>query len=142
MTPNNLLKGSRFADERGVLNFFNSFEMNEIVRMYDIAPASTQTIRAWQGHQNEKKWFYCNSGAFIVNLFKLDNFENPSVDLVAERHELIAENPMILAVPGGFANGFKAYKENSKLIVFSNFTLEESKADNFRFPLEQWHAEW
>ncbi len=138
MVFSNHIQGSRFSDKRGELNFFNAFDMGEIVRLYEIAPNDTDTVRAWQGHKNEKKWFYCNSGAFIVNLIKLDDFENPSKTLVPDKFILEAENPSILEISGGYATGFKAGKVNSKLLVFSNFSLEESKQDDYRFSEDTW----
>jgi dTDP-4-dehydrorhamnose 3,5-epimerase-like enzyme len=99
-------------------------------------------VRAWQGHKREKKWFYCNSGAFIVNLIKIDNFETPSKNLLAHQFELSVDSPKVLEISGGYATGFRSLEENSHLMVFSNFTLEESKADDFRFSLETWKANW
>ena len=63
-----LIKGNEFIDERGALRFFNDFDMGKVVRFYEIAPANTEIIRAWQGHQHEKKWFYCLAGSFVINL--------------------------------------------------------------------------
>ncbi len=136
------INGSSFSDTRGKLHFFNTFDMGEIVRLYEIVPSDIQTIRAWQGHQKEKKWLYCNAGAFVVHLIKLDNADNPSQDIPSEKFLLDAKKPMILEIPGGYANGFKAMEEESKLLVFSNFGLEESKKDDFRYPAEQWKVNW
>ncbi|WP_273568687.1 hypothetical protein [Maribacter halichondriae] len=47
-------EGSSHMDERGKLKFFNTFDMKEIVRMYEITPRSVDVIRAWQGHKEEK----------------------------------------------------------------------------------------
>lgn len=138
MPSSELIQGSSFKDERGQLNFFNSFEMNEIVRFYEIAPSDTETVRAWQGHKHEKKWFYCNSGAFVVNLIKIDNFEKPSDDLKGEKYHLSSDNPVVLEVSGGYASGIKALMKDSRLLVFSNFGLEQSKADDFRFAPNTW----
>ena len=41
-------------------------------------------------------------------------------------------------IPGGYANGFRALEPHSKLIVFSNFTVEESSSDDYRFSKELW----
>jgi len=142
MVQHRLIKGSGFSDTRGMLNFFNAFNMKEIVRFYEIVPSSTEIIRAWQAHKAEKKWFYCNSGAFIVNLIKLDNFDVPSVDLKPEKIQLTAKNPVVLEISGGYATGFKAVEENSRLLVFTNFSLEESKQDDFRYPVDKWEAYW
>ena len=137
-----LIIGLSHNDARGELKFFNDFDLTEIVRFYEIAPSSTDVLRAWQGHRNEKKWFYCLSGSFVVNLVKIDDFENPAAPTKAERFVLDDENPRILAVPEGYANGFKAKAEGSKLLVFSNFSVMRSKKDDFRFPVDQWSAEW
>ncbi|NAS12367.1 cupin domain-containing protein [Poritiphilus flavus] len=142
MAASNLIQGSRFSDARGKLNFFNGFKMKEIVRFYEIHPANQDIIRAWQAHKEEKKWFYCNSGAFIVNLIKIDNFDKPSRELIPERYILKAEDPQVLEVSGGYATGFKALGENAKLLVFSNFDLQQSAGDDFRFPPDHWEADW
>lgn len=140
MIIHKLIQGANFSDERGGLNFFNDFEMSEIIRMYEISPSDTKTIRGWQAHKEEKKWFYCNSGSFAINLIKVDNFDTPSKTITPEQFLLVAESPSILEISGGYATAFKAQTEDSKLIVFSNFSLEASKNDDFRFPVETW--EW
>nr|WP_299067430.1 sugar epimerase [uncultured Allomuricauda sp.] len=137
-----LIKGEIFEDERGKLSFANTFDMSEIVRFYEIAPKNQQIIRAWQGHELEKKWFNCLSGSFIINIIKVDSFDNPSDYLAPTRMELNSYTAEILAVPGGFATGIKATSKDSRLQVFSNLGLNESKKDDFRFPLEKWSAEW
>lgn len=142
MIFHSLIHGANFSDERGGLNFFNDFDMGQIIRMYEITPGNTDTIRGWQAHRKEKKWFYCNSGCFVLNLIKIDSFDSPSKTIVPERFVLEARNPSVLEISGGYATGFKACEDNSKLIVFSNLSLEESKNDDFRFPLETWSGEW
>lgn len=142
MVYHNLIKGSIFTDERGKLNFINTLDMSAIVRFYEIAPRNTGIIRGWQGHREEKKWFYCHTGAFVVNLIQMDDFENPSSYLKPERFLLEAKNPKVLEISGGYATGFKAVEENSIFQVFSNFSLEQSKNDDFRYPIEKWDAKW
>ena len=56
--------------------------------------------------------------------------------------ELNAKKPQVLYIPGGYANGFKAISENSKLMVFSNLDLETSKRDDFRFETHKWINKW
>ena len=137
-----LIPGVNFTDDRGELNFFNAFDMVSIVRFYEIRPSNVDNIRAWQAHKKEMKWFYCHKGAFVVHLIQVDDFENPSPLLKPKRIILEAKNPMILEISGGYATGFKALEENSTLQVFSNFSLDESKNDDFRYPIEKWDAEW
>ncbi len=137
-----MIAGDNFQDERGEMRFFNTLNMSEIVRFYEILPANQDMIRGWQGHQHEKKWFYCVSGSFIINIIEINDFNNLSDDLTPTRIELDASNPKIIAVPGGFVTGIKASSNYARLQVFSNAALNKSKDDDFRFPLDQWSAEW
>ncbi len=137
-----LISGANFTDDRGELNFFNAFDMSSIVRFYEIQYHNMDIIRAWQAHRDEMKWFYCHTGAFVMQLIEVDDFEQPSALLKPKRIILEANNPTILELSGGYATGFKALEENSALQVFSNFSLEESKNDDFRYPIEKWDAKW
>ena len=116
--------------------------MNEIVRFYEIMPADTQQIRGWQGHQLEKKWFYCLHGSFIINIVKVDNFENPTKELEPTQYIITDAKPQVLFVPEGHATAFKAIEENARVQVFSNFDVNTSINDDFRFPITQWETNW
>lgn len=142
MVSHKLILGEAFTDDRGKLNFFNLFDMSPIVRLYEIKPNSTQNIRAWQGHKKENKWFYCNSGSFVVNIVALDDFLNPSKSLHPKKIILESKNPSVFHVSGGYATGLKSNSKNSSLMVFSNFSLKDSKNDDFRYPLNTWKADW
>ena len=133
-----LIYSSDFLDERGSLRFFPEFDMQEVLRFYEIKPATTDIFRAWQGHKVEKKWFYCLSGSFVIYLIKLDNFEAPSTHLVPERFILSADLPYLMELPAGYVTGIKSTVEGSRLLVFSNFSLNQSKMDDFRYPVDQW----
>ena len=137
-----IIQGNIFSDDRGLLSFVNDFSLKPIVRFYEITPKDSSLIRAWQAHKKESKWFYCSQGAFIVKIIKLDSFENPSDNLTVFSFELNANNPQVLFIPGGYANGFKAISEESKLIVYSNFELEASKLDDYRFETNKWINRW
>ena len=142
MVYHSLIQGSIFSDVRGKLNFFNAFDMSKIVRFYEITPDNVDIVRAWQAHKNEMKWFYCHTGAFIVHLVEVDSFKQPSPHKNPIKIILEAKNPSILEITGGYATGFKAIEENSTLQVFSNFSVDESKNDDFRYPIEKWDAKW
>lgn len=136
------INGAAHTDVRGKLIFFNEFSMESIKRFYEINPSNTEIIRAWQGHLIESKWFYCASGSFIINLLPLDANGIVSSTLPVERFVLSSEKPLILKVPGGYASGFKAITDNSKLIVFSDTTIAKSSIDDFRYPETQYSANW
>ncbi len=137
-----IILGDSFIDNRGVVSFCNDFSLKQIVRFYEITPKDTITVRAWQAHKRESKWFYCTQGAFKINLVKIDSFENPSNDLEVYPYEINDQTPQVLFIPGGYATGFKAILNDSKLMVFSDFDLIDSKEDDFRFETEKWKTKW
>jgi dTDP-4-dehydrorhamnose 3,5-epimerase-like enzyme len=128
-----VFKGNSFKDHRGELLFNNNFDLTSIKRQYQIISPDS-CIRAWQGHQKEQKWLHVFSGSFEIKLIHFD-FKLKSV---LEKFEyIISENEnIVLYVPGNYLNGFKALATNSKLIVYSNFDVESSKSDDYRFTLE------
>jgi dTDP-4-dehydrorhamnose 3,5-epimerase len=133
-----IIKGGSFTDERGTIRFVNDFCFEDVKRFYFIKHPDTSVVRAWQGHQFEKKYFYPISGSFVVAWVKIDKFENPSDNLIPEYHILSAKNSEILSVPKGYANGLKALEPNSELMIFSDLNLEESVNEKIRYPADKW----
>lgn len=134
-----IIKGGDYEDERGKMIFCNEFDLSEVRRFYQIEHPNIDVIRAWQGHQKEQKWFFVTEGSFKIVLVQPDNWANPSKSLIAEEFILKSSEPKVLHVPGNYANGFKALEPNSKVMVFSSFTIEESANDNFRFDKDLWY---
>lgn len=134
----NIIQGGSYEDERGRLIFVNDFDLSEVKRYYIIEHPYLSVVRAWQGHKREQKWFQVISGSFLVSVVKPDNWENPSEDIESETFELKATENKVLHIPGGFANGLKALETNSRMIVFSDFSVNESKSDNFRYDSQLW----
>jgi len=133
-----IIEGGIFSDERGSMRFVNDFRFEDVKRFYFIKHPDSSVVRAWQGHQFEKKYFYPIAGSFVVAWVKIDDFENPSEDLIPEYHILSAENSEIISVPKGYANGLKALKPNSEIMIFSDLSLEESVKENIRYPSDWW----
>lgn len=133
-----IIQGGTYEDERGKLSFVNDFDLSEVRRYYTIEHPDTSVIRAWQGHKKEQKWFQVITGSFLVAVVKPDNWENPSEKLEVKKIILKADENQVLHIPGNFANGFKALEPNSRMIVFSDFSVEESAKDNFRFDSQLW----
>ncbi len=134
-----LIDGGSFKDNRGELDYFNSFSFDDIKRFYIIKNKNDFSIRAWQGHKIEKKYFFVTKGSFIICAVKVDNWSNPSPNLNVYSFDVIESEPQILHIPSGYANGFKAMSRESNLIVFSNLRLEESQNDIYRFPQDLWY---
>lgn len=133
-----LISGGFHTDQRGALSFFNDFDMSNVKRFYIIEHPDTNIIRAWQGHRHEQKWFSVISGAFKMAVIKPDDWQHPSKDLMPEIYTLSADNPQVLHVPSGYATGFRALAEHSKLLVFSDATLQDSMKDDYRFDKDYW----
>ena len=135
-----LINSADHIDTRGRLIFFNELNLEKVKRLYMIEHPDTEIVRAWQGHKKEEKWFLVTEGCFKVVIVQPDDWENPSSDLQVQEFTLQAKNNEVLHIPGNYANGFKALERGSKLMVFSDFSLEESAGDNFRFSSELWYA--
>lgn len=133
-----IIKGGKFHDHRGSMRFVNDFRFPDVTRFYFIQHPDPSVVRAWQGHQFEKKYFYPVSGSFVVAWVKIDDFENPSQDLVPEYHLLTAGQSELLSVPKGYANGLKALEPNSEILIFSDMDLEASVNEKIRYPSDWW----
>ncbi len=144
-----IISGGIHSDERGQLTFLNDFDMSEIKRFYIISNSHSQItnnkslvtnnqIRAWQGHKIEQKYFYVNQGSFLIAAVKIDDWDNPSKDLIPSTFTLNAKKPQILYIPPGYANGVKPMDPDSMLTIYSNLNLSESIADDYRFDKGLW----
>lgn len=133
-----IIKGETFTDNRGSMRFVNDFHIKDVKRFYFIKHPTINVVRAWQGQQVEKKYFYPISGSFVVAWVKIDDFYNPSKYLKAEYHILSATDSEIISVPKGYANGLKALEPNSEIMVLSDMHLEESVNEKIRFPAGWW----
>jgi dTDP-4-dehydrorhamnose 3,5-epimerase len=131
-----LISAANYTDPRSKLQAFSGFSLQAVVRMYAIEPADTQIIRAWQGHHKERKWFFPTAGSFEVQTIPLGEHALPQLN-ARLNWVLTASQPAVLVIPGGYLNGFRALEANSRLLVFSNFDLEASKADDIRFTLDE-----
>ena len=134
-----IIKGEQYSDVRGSITYFNNLDLSVVKRFYKIKHPNKEVVRAWQGHMKEQKWFYVLSGTFKVVLVRPDNWQIPSADLIYEEFVLSDLSNHILHVPGGFINGFKALAKDSEIMIFSNFTVEESSDDDFRFDKNLWY---
>ena len=136
-----IIKGGNYTDERGGLEFYNDFDMSQIKRMYFTTHFDSKVIRAWQGHTIQSRWFSSVQGSFVVKLIKIDNWGKPSDELKVLEYTLTAEKQEILYIPKGYVNGFKALKNNSKLMIMSNYGFNEIENDEIRFDKNKW-SKW
>lgn len=133
-----VIEGGIYTDNRGSLFHVNDFHLMDVKRFYIIENNLDHPIRAWQGHKLETKWFYAIKGSFLIGLVKPDNWDNPSKNLIVEKITLKDSESKILKIPPGYANGIRQLENNSKLIVFSNFDINQASTDNHKFDLNSW----
>lgn len=136
-----LIKGNISVDDRGSLRFVNDFNFQGVKRFYQVENFEVSTIRAFHGHMRESKYIYLASGSALVCAVPLDNNKTPSKTNKVERFVLSSMQPQLLFIPPAYANGFKVLEPQSKLIIFSTSTLQESQGDDFRFPFDYWGSE-
>ena len=115
--------------------------MSQIKRLYFTTQFDTEVIRTWQGHTIESRWICSVKGSFQVKLIEIDNWENPSDQLKVLEYKLTTEKQEILYIPNGFVNGFKAIQPDSKLMIMSNYGLNEIENDELRFDKNKW-SKW
>ena len=130
-----LLEGKKHQDERGIITFNNDFDASQIKRIYTIENTFLDFIRGWQGHKIEQRWFACMQGSFEIAVIKIDDFENPSKDLIPEYFILKTNNLDFLHIKSGCITAIKAKEENSKLLVLADYSLNEIQ-DEYRFSLD------
>ena len=109
-----------------------------VKRFYQVRNHSTSTIRAWHGHLKEAKYVFVDKGSIILGIVKIDNVQNPSKDQGVKRYILSDKSPKVIFIPPGYANGFRALEDDTRIIFFSTVTLDEAKGDDYRFPADYW----
>ncbi len=132
--------GDTHTDDRGQVKFVNDFNFKGIKRFYQIENANTDIIRAFHGHKTEAKYVYVASGTILLCAAYIDNFDNPSKNIIIQKHILSSKKPQVVYIPPHFVNGFKALKPNTKVIFYSTRSLKESEEDDFRIPYDYWGA--
>ena len=139
MESNNIpqiITGGSHKDHRGTISFVNDFKFEGVNRFYTIHHPDTSTIRAWQGHTQESKYYYPVKGSWIIAWVKME-FDKPEEDWIAEYIKLNASESKIIFLPPGYANGFKALEDDSIIIGFSApGELEEKEI--LRWELNKW----
>lgn len=133
-----LLEGGIYTDERGELSYVNDFDLENVKRVYVIKHPDKKIVRAWQGHQQEHKYFKCLKGSFVLAWKKIDDFSNPTDNNAPNFTILKKEENKVLSIPPGYANGLKALEDDSEIMVFSDHYLNESLDDKIRFDKKLW----
>jgi dTDP-4-dehydrorhamnose 3,5-epimerase-like enzyme len=132
------LKGQSYFDERGIVNFNNNVDLSSFKRFYTIQNSQHQEFRGWHGHEFESKLFVAVRGRIVIGAVRVEDWNHPQRTKTPLRFELEADSLDAVFVPGGYANGILSKEPGSAVLVLSSSTLEESKKDDFRIPMDTW----
>jgi len=135
-----LIEGARNIDDRGVVAFVNDFTFAGVKRFYLVTNHRAGFVRAWHAHRREAKYVTVTRGAAVLAAVKIDDWETPSAGLEVHRFVMAAENPAVLYIPAGHANGFMSLTKGATLMFFSTSTLEESRGDDVRYDSRYWNV--
>ena len=133
-----IVEGEIFRDARGQISSLNAFDFQDVKRCYVIHHPNKSVVRGWNGHQFEKKWFYCIKGVFTLGLVEIDNWDTPSDNLDTEIYELSENESKIICVPEGYANCIKAQEDGSIMLVLSNKSIDETIKDSWKYNSSMW----
>lgn len=134
-----VMKGGLGIDDRGEVGFVNDFNFQGVKRFYTLKNYRAGFVRAWHGHKKEGKYLYVTKGSAIIAAVQIDNWDKPSKDLPVARYVLSDKQPSLLYIPPGYANGSMSLEEDTRIMVFSTSSLEESKGDDFRYHGRYWN---
>ena len=133
-----IIEGEIFNDHRGQISSLNNFRFDGVKRYHLLHHPDKSVVRGWQAHQFEKKWFYCVKGSFTLAFVEIDNWENPSDDLVPQIFQMSGDDSKILCLPEGYAKSIKANEDDSILLVYSGKVLEDALEDSWRYDSHRW----
>lgn len=129
------IKGGTASDERGQIRFVNDFDLSEVRRFYIIKNWDTSIVRGWRAHKMEQRWFYVIAGSFSVDIVSIDNWISPSPDSPVDRIVLSASDQRVLHLATGYGTAFQALEDDSELLVFADYPIENAANDDYTYPL-------
>lgn len=133
-----LIQGGVAADDRGRVYFANDLDLSQFRRLYFVENFAQGTVRAWHAHRHERKWVMAVSGVALACCVEIDDWDSPSPSAEIHRFTLDASSPSVLAIPAGYANGAMSLTADTKLLYFSDASLDDSLEDDIRFPARFW----
>ena len=131
-----IILGGDHLDSRGRIVFFNTLSFEEIKRFYCLHLNKANELRAWQGHQFEKKWYVVLKGKLRLNVLEFNKWG--SDDYHFNGYYLEENDPKVIFIPEGSFTGFMPLVDDTMLIIFSNKLLEESLNDDYRYDKDKW----
>ena len=136
-----LIRGGLSVDDRGIVSFCNDFQFAGIKRFYTVRNHRAGFVRAWHAHKIEHKFIGCLCGAAKIGAVHIEaggDWEHPPKGLPTQTWVLSATQSGLLHIQAGWANGWMSLTDDALLAFYSTSTLEESQADDFRYPADWW----
>ena len=130
------IQGGIAKDHRGQIRFVNNFDMSDVKRFYIIKNTDLDLIRGWRAHRIEQRWFYVLSGSFQIDIVEIDNWDEASKNLIVRTENVKSSDNEVLHLSSGYGTAFQALEENSELLVFSNYGIENAVNDDYTYPLD------
>ena len=129
------IEGKLFCDARGRLLTWNEYNPTQggIKRSYVVKNRENGYIRAFHFHQFEEKYIRVVQGAALFVYYHPTDIKTGDCNGEYQKIVLDSDVPQVLYLPPNTAHGFKTLEENTLILVDSTFTLEQSKADDYRY---------
>lgn len=134
------IAGGRFVDDRGFLKALVFPENFTPKRLYSVNNWRANFIRAWHGHKLESKLIYMSKGSGLIAAVLMSDVVAPDKNAHVYRFTIDSESHTAIYIPAGYANGLMSLSMDAEFTVLSSASLEESKADDYRFPFDYWKA--
>jgi cupin fold WbuC family metalloprotein len=115
----------RHVDDRGMLDMVFNYDLDFVVKRMYITVNPNSCIRGMHGHKNEWKAFYVISGSIKIITANMDTDEIKSFVLSDAK-------PQIFVLPPNYYHGYITLSPESRIVVVSNATLDETKKDDYR----------
>jgi len=133
-----LLTGKYLAKDVGAISFVNDFTFKDVIRFYMVHLQEPKVPREWHGHQQEFKYVTVVAGKALITAVPIDDWQNPSKVTKVFSYEISVDKPAVLYIPPGYANSSMALSDQCSIMYFSNRTVAQSQADDFRWPADYW----
>ncbi len=133
-----IIQGGLSIDDRGEVAFVNDFNFEKVKRFYTVSNHAQGFVRAWHAHKNAAKYVMVVSGAALIGVVPIDNWDAPSKTAKAYRFVVSAHKPAVVYIPAGYANGAMSLTKDAKIMYFATDTLEETKLDDYRYDARYW----
>ena len=127
-----LIKGQFSSDERGLVFHNNSFDLSQIKKINKIKNKNINFNRGWKGHKIEKRWFMAVSGEISIKVLPINEIEMKIYDDLKE-YNLSSTNMDILYVPEGYGTCIKQKIEDSEVLVFADYFINQNDDEDFRW---------